>query len=153
MTIEVQKLLDNKTDKKVSLEEFQFEIACGKDVHTTKSNAEGKAAFQVTFGVDHIGQTYEFKVTEKNTGIKGMTYDKTAYTIKVQVQQNEDGTIKTVINGQTANKATVQFTNVYEELVTPPLGDNFKIILPIALMLLSILGVVAVVSFRKKRAA
>ncbi len=153
VTIEIQKVLDNKTNKKVSLEGFQFEIACGKDVHTTKSNAEGKAGFEVTFSAAHIGQSYEFKVSEKNTGIKGMTYDKTVYTIKVQVQQNEDGTIKTVINDQVADKAAVKFTNVYEELVTPPLGDDFKIILPIALMLLSILGIVTVITMRKKKAA
>ena len=131
----------------------EFEIACGKDVHTTKSNAEGKAGFEVTFSAAHIGQSYEFKVSEKNTGIKGMTYDKTVYTIKVQVQQNEDGTIKTVINDQVADKAAVKFTNVYEELVTPPLGDDFKIVLPIALMLLSILGIVTVITMRKKKAA
>ena len=153
VTIEIQKLLDNKTDKKVSLEGFQFEIACGKDVQTAKTDAEGKAGFEVTFSAAHIGQSYEFKVSEKNTGIKGMTYDKTVYTIKVQVQQNEDGTIKTVINGQTADKAAVQFTNVYEELVIPPLGDTFNILLPVALMLLSILGVVTVITMRKKKAA
>ena len=153
VTIEIQKLLDNKTDKKVSLEGFQFEIACGKDVQTAKTDAEGKAGFEVTFSAAHIGQSYEFKVSEKNTGIKGMTYDKTVYTIKVQVQQNEDGTIKTVINDQVADKAAVQFTNVYEELVIPPLGDTFNILLPVALMLLSILGVVTVITMRKKKAA
>ena len=153
VTVEIQKILDNKTDKKVSLEGFRFEIACGKDVQATASDAEGKAGFEVTFSAAHIGQSYEFKVSEKNTGIKGMTYDKTVYTIKVQVQQNEDGTIKTVINGQTADKAAVQFTNVYEELVTPATGDTFNVLLPVALMLLSVLGVVAVVAARKKRAA
>lgn len=48
---------------------------------------------------------------------------------------------------------TVQFTNIFEELVTPPTGDNFNLVLPIVLMLLSVLGVVAVVIFRRKRVA
>ncbi len=153
VTINVEKLLDNKTEKTVSLKDFEFQLVYGKDTYTAVSDAEGHASFTVTFDENHIGQTYEFKVSEKNTGIKGMTYDKTVHSITVQVQQNADGTIQTVINGQTADKATVKFTNVYEELETPPLGDSFNVILPIALMLLSILGVVAVVSFRKKKTA
>ena len=109
--------------------------------------------FEITFGTAHIGQTYEIKVREQNTGIKGMTYDKTVHTIKVQVLQNEDGTIKSLIDGQEATRIEVAFTNVYEELVTPPTGDNFNMILPLVLMLLSVLGVVLVISTRKKKAA
>ena len=153
VTINVQKVLDNKTDKTVSLAGFEFVIALGKNTYTAESDATGKTGFTVTFDESDIGKEYTFQVYEKNTGIKGMTYDKTVHTITVQVLQNADGSLWTKINGQMSEAAEVTFTNTYEELVTPPLGDEFNLILPIALMLLSVLGMVAVVTLRKKKAA
>lgn len=153
ITIGVQKLLDNRTDKEMSLAGFEFLITLGEQTYEAVSDEEGLTGFTVTFNQSDIGQTYAFQITEKNTGIKGMTYDKTVHTVTVEVLQNADGTLKTVIDGQETDVASVQFTNLYEKLVTPPTGDEFNMLLPIALMLLSILGVAAVLITRKKKVA
>ena len=153
ITVNVDKVLDNRTEKNVSLAGFQFELTLNKSTYVAESDASGKSGFTVTFDEGDVGKTYTFQIAEKNTGIKGMTYDKTVHTVTVQVLQNADGSLKTVINGQEAQSVALQFTNIYEELVTPPLGDNVNLILPLVLMVLSILGVAVILISRKRRTA
>lgn len=149
--IYIQKNVINKTEPGIGLKDFTFVMTHGDAAVEVKSDENGKAGFQVTFGADDIGKTFEFKVSEKKGNTAGMTYDTTVHTVTVKVSQNADGSLALTINDKAADSVNLTFTNTYEKPGTPVTGDNFPLMLVGALMLLSAAAIALLLSKGKKR--
>jgi len=149
--IYIQKKVNNKSEKGIGPDGFKFVLEFGDEELVDTSDKDGKAAFQITFGADDIGKTYEFKVYEKRGNTAGVTYDKTVYTVEVQVLQNPDGSIKTVINGKDTDAIALEFTNIYEKPVTPVTGDDFPIIALGSLLVISGAAMVVLMLTKKNK--
>ena len=149
--IYIQKKVVNKTENGIGLKDFTFVLEYGDSTYTDVSDAEGKAGFQITLGAKDIGQTYEFKVYEKRGNTAGVTYDNTVYTLKIKVEQNPDGSIKTIINEVDTNAVDLEFTNTYEKPETPVTGDDFPVIMLGSLLVISGAAIVVLMLTRKKK--
>ena len=152
VSIYIQKHVVNKTQPGIGLDGFTFvlEQESGTTDEVT-SNADGLTGFLATFIYEDIGKTYTFKIYEKKGSTAGVTYDKTVYTVTVKVEQNPDGSLKTVVNGVDTNAIKLEFTNTYEKPQTPVTGDNFPVIALGTLMVLSGVAVVALLLTKKKK--
>ena len=148
--IYIQKTVINKTEPGVALKDFIFVLSNGTNELEVKSDEAGKAGFQITFSADDIGNTYEFKVSEKKGSTAGMTYDTTVHTVTVKVGQNADGSLALTINGQQTNAIELGFTNTYEKPATPVTGDSFPVFLVSMVMLLSAAAAVLLLGKRRK---
>lgn len=149
--IYIQKKVVNKTESGIGLNDFTFVLEHGSATYTDVSDAEGKAGFQITLAAKDIGQTYEFKVYEKRGNTPGVTYDNTAYTVVIKVEQNPDGSIKTIINDQVTNGVALEFTNTYEKPETPVTGDDFPLIALGSLLLISGAALVVLMLTKKRK--
>ena len=106
--LEVNKIL---TGRQLQKDEFEFELKeDGKPdvLQTAKNDAQGKVQFQA-INYDKAGE-YHYTITEKNTGLGGVTYD--TKTIKVTVEVTDNG------KGQLVSKVTYEnndqtFNNTY----------------------------------------
>lgn len=149
--IYLQKNVINKTESDIGLDGFTFQLENGEQKITVKSDKNGKAGFQVTFGVEHVGKTFELKISEVKGKTAGMTYDTTVHTVKVKVLQNADGSLALTINDKAADEISLSFTNTYEKPATPVTGDNFPIFLVGAVLLLSAAAIVVLLIKGKKK--
>ena len=149
--IYIQKNVVNKTEPGIGLKDFTFVMTHGDAAVEVKSDENGKAGFQVTFGAEDIGKTFEFKVSEKKGNTAGMTYDTTVHTVTVKVSQNADGSLALTINDKATDSVSLTFTNTYEKPGTPVTGDNFPLMLVGMLMLLSAAAIALLLSKGKKR--
>lgn len=150
--INIQKKVKGTHAESIGLKDFEFVLAHGKDELHAFSDVNGMAGFVLTFSKDDIGQSFEFKVSEKAGLMNGMTYDPMVYTVVIHVGQNADGSIALRINGQTTNVVNLVFTNTYNPSTPPATGDRFPMALVCSMMLLSMVGAAAVVlSKRGKR--
>lgn len=88
---------------------------------TTDTEANNDTEFRfnnIKFDGDDVGNTYVYKLTEVNGGVKGMTYDNAEYTVQIAVievpAQGEDpATIKTEVTTVGQNGAPT-FVNTYD---------------------------------------
>ena len=84
----------------------------------TKKTVEITGSGEAEFGAISFSKagTYTYKVTEKNTGEKGYTYDTSSYEITYEVTRNAD---KFEVSGSISKDGTaadeIVFTNKYEE--------------------------------------
>ena len=151
ITIDVTKTVENKTQPGITAEGFEILLHEGNTQRgTVKTGATGKAGFQITYGLEDVGKTVTYKVTEKKGKVAGVTYDETVHTVKVTVAAKEDGSLYTVINDQEASSVAVSFKNIYEKPATPVTGDDFPVFLLGGLLLLSAAAFVAVLLTKKK---
>ena len=100
-------------------------------LQTVTNGADGSIAFEpLTYDQDDIGQEFVYTVSEVNTGVNGITYDETAYTVRVTVEDSEtsDGNLvvtPTVLNGSSVVEPAegellpaVTFENAFDGSVT-----------------------------------
>lgn len=85
---------------------------------TTKTNEDGKFAFDLTYEATDAGKTFYYVLREQNGGetIDGIFYDATEYHITVNVKDDGVGgsmAIVTIVKG-TDEVQTIQFENEYE---------------------------------------
>ena len=85
----------------------------------TTTNVAGVNGAETGFSFTNIpfetAGTYYFVVTETKGDLGGITYDSSKYEIKVEVEDNLDGTMTAkvvAVNGSATNK--VSFTNTYK---------------------------------------
>ena len=149
--IYIQKNVVNKTEPGVGLDGFTFQLQNGDQKLTVESDKNGKAGFQMTFSTEHIGQTYELKISEVKGKTAGMTYDTTVHTVKIKVSQNTDGSLAVAINDKAADEITLSFTNTYEKPATPVTGDSFPVILVGTLLAISAVGFVTMLLLKRKK--
>ncbi|MCD7885199.1 MAG: hypothetical protein LUI87_16090, partial [Lachnospiraceae bacterium] len=129
LTLTATKSLLASTASGVTLTADQFEfqvtgdrIAADKPV-TAKNDADGKVNFGPvdTYDETDIGKTYTYEVSEVIPATKeeGYTYDTVAYTVKVEVVDNGDGTLAADIKGiKASNNGYVnemEFENLYTD--------------------------------------
>lgn len=151
--LEIQKHLQINSGKGVGLDGFKFQVwHADQMLAELTSDTEGKAKLDLVAGTADIGNTYELKVIEVNTKVKGVTYSTVEHKVIVTVGQNDDGTIKVdlKLNGETVNALQMSFTNIYDKSVTPDTGDDFQLGLFIGLMATSAMGLAVLLLAKKK---
>lgn len=118
--ITAQKVLEGRT-----LEDRQFTFALNRvteagvflqEIQKVKNSADGAVAFDdIVYTQADMGKTYYYQISEAKDQNPGYAYDSSVYTVKVDVVDNNDGTLtaKKALqkNGQTALSAL--FTNSY----------------------------------------
>lgn len=106
ITLAGNKVLNGRTQK---AGEFTFELcdANGAVIATAANGENGYFAFPA-LSYDEVGE-YTYTVREKDTGVGRVTYDKTVYSVTVQVR-DEDGQLKADI---ILPASGLTFTNTY----------------------------------------
>ncbi|MBQ4116464.1 MAG: VWA domain-containing protein [Clostridia bacterium] len=112
-----EKELDSE-HKQLEADEFKFVLeavtANAPMPTTTEVTNTVTGAFRfgaITF--TKVG-TYEYKITEKDLGLKGYTYDTNSFTVKVTVTDEGNGVLKAEVDGLgTESAPTVKFVNKY----------------------------------------
>ncbi len=120
--------------KELEADEFEFSIEAVTEnapmpEHTTVKN-EATGVFQFdTITYKKVG-TYEYKITEKNLGKKGYTYDDKSYTVTVKVTDEGKGQLLADVEGVgTAQNPAIKFVNKYvPDAVDVELGANGELI-------------------------
>lgn len=145
--VDITKYLNNKTATKAPLNGFKFELLDveGKVRATTESDKDGKASFQISFTQEHIGKTFTYELSELDTNIQGITYDKTVYTFTVTVGVDTEGHLTATLtkDGQAVQKLDGAFNNTYDGPPPPPMtGDDTPLMLWAVLMILCACAVV-----------
>jgi pilin isopeptide linkage protein/LPXTG-motif cell wall-anchored protein len=132
---------------KLAGNDFEFTLSeNGEVIQTVKNDAKGNISFEeICYTLDDVG-THTYTVKEKAGKKSGMTYDQTEYTIKVEVTDNGDGTLK--VEADKTCKA-LNFTNVYEPPTTPKTGDSTNVMLHAFMLTSSLLALLFLL--RKKK--
>ncbi|MBQ8605220.1 MAG: VWA domain-containing protein [Clostridia bacterium] len=116
-TVNVKKVLENKTTETMGLDGFKFKLA-GDNIEdqTLITDTNGDAGFTLKYTVADNGKTYNYKLTEINTAIEGMTYDESEIEASVKITLTDDGKLETEITqgGEPVDAITATFNNVYE---------------------------------------
>ena len=144
-TPEVKKVLKGRDLKK---NEFTFKMV-GPDgkVYTAKNDADGNVVFdELEFGVDDIGETYTYTITEKKGDLKYVKYDDHEVTLTLTITDNGDGTLK--IKADYDGKTT--FTNKYKKPTPPKTGDTTQVLPYMLMFTAALLGLILV--FRRRKA-
>ena len=99
------------TGRTLGNKEFEFELKeDGVVLQTVKNKADGTIPFEaIEYTEDDIGE-HTYTITEKNTSLPGVTYDKMTVTYTVKVKDNRDGTLATTV---TEAPADTEFNNTY----------------------------------------
>jgi|GEM_PF-6178459 len=143
------------TGKTLEADMFSFIVtnADGQTVAAATNKADGTIAFG-EIGFEAAG-TYTYTVSEVEGSMKGITYDDTSYTIKVEVTDNGDGTLTATVSYP---DGSVVFNNTYKTgtTTTSPgstakTGDD-RVIWPwIVLLVISAMGVAGLILIRKRK--
>ena len=144
-TPEVKKVLKGRDLKK---NEFTFKMV-GPDgkVYTAKNDADGNVVFdELEFGVDDIGETYTYTITEKKGDLKYVKYDDHEVTLTLTITDNGDGTLK-IKADYDGNKT---FTNKYKKPTPPKTGDTTQVLPYMLMFTAALLGLILV--FRRRKA-
>lgn len=141
--------------------EFVFELLddTGKNLQKTTNEADGSFRFE-KLSFDKEG-TYTYILREQENGVKGITYDRKYYLVKVSVK-NQDGRLNAELRYSKGEKEQVEkaeFYNKYEDIESlddgNPLGvatgDNVNPLLLKIIMLMALFSTVITVLFRKKK--
>jgi len=114
-------LAGTKKLKGKTLEAGMFSFIVAEKDGSTAATATNKADGTIIFG--EIGYTapgtYEYTVSEVSGNASGITYDKTTYTVTVEVTDNGDGTLKATVSYPAGG---VVFNNQYS--ATKPTGTT-----------------------------
>lgn len=151
--INVQKVLENKSDREMGLDGFDFALTGEDGTVNAKTDANGKAGFKLTFTANDIGKTFTYKLSEVKGNVKGMIYSEEVVDIKLYVTVNADGVIEVIYNDGTAPVTAVEteFTNIYEgDPDIPVTGDTSKPCLWFAFLLVGSVALVATVLYGKR---
>ncbi len=155
VSINVQKILQNKTDKEMGLDGFDFKLVGeGKELNA-KSDKDGKAGFNLVYTSNDIGKTFTYTVTEIKGDVKGMVYSDAEIKVTVLITVDENGILKAeyTVDDKDVEVPVVEFTNVYEgDPDIPKTGDTTNVWLWFALMFVSGASlVIALVAGRNKK--
>ncbi len=113
--INVDKTVDNRTQEAVSEQGFAFLLyENGTLLDTKYTDANGKAQFKLQFNKVNVGNTYTYKVIERNDAVSGFTYSTKEYTYVVSVEYDADYNVIATVEGVATTDLDAQFTNIYE---------------------------------------
>lgn len=154
-SVEVQKVLVNKSEETVGLNGFVFQLECDGQKQTLTTGADGKVKFDLSFDATDIGKTYTYKLSEVKGDKAHMTYDAAVYEVKVTVSQAPNtGELELAVSR--TGTGAFQFTNTYEPPVAdeddpPKTGDESHIGRWTLMMAVSAVGVLTVLVLGKKK--
>ncbi len=149
-----KELTDNMFGFNLNIADSSFNAG---DLLETVKNIDGKFSFTLEYGVEDIGNTYYYVVSEENRGknIDNIAYSNNEYHITVLVYDDNNGNVatKTVITLGEKEVSALDFVNVYDELPPPPpdspkTGDYFNLTMWLAVLFVS--GGIGTLVIRKK---
>ncbi len=169
--VNIAKKVENKGTESITPENFEFmlEKIGTDDKFTVKSDADGLAKFVLNFTEKDIGQTYNYKLTEVNTGVENVKYSTAEYAISISISLNDDyQLVATVIQDELpVDVISAEFINEYDYTpttpepstpTTPPVpstspntGAHSNIYLLLALFFVSSTGLMFTILYCKKR--
>lgn len=135
------------TGKTLKDGDFTFGLYLDGKQIDTDTNANGSFTLTDTYDATELGE-YTYTVSEINDGAANITYDKTVYTVKVTVYDDEKGGIG--VDYKLVDAEKLSFENVYTPPATPQTGDSFNAITFISLMVMSSFGLAAVMICKKR---
>ena len=134
--------------------EFSFLLtdAEGKEI-TVTNDAEGNVAFNLTFTEAGI---YTYTMREAIGNAEYIDYDETAYEVVIAVVDNGNGALviaSITVNGETAETDNLEivFHNRYTALEPPKTGDETKVAVYMAMILISVTALAVLVIGKKKQ--
>ena len=162
-----------KGDKPLKDDKFVFEFkaignTAGLAQNPMPSGSDGqvkrvtlKAGEEYEFGemIFTVPGTYNYVTTEVNDHLVGYTYDTTAYTVTYIVEQDGDSLKATRLfrkDGKDVSIATFEFNNTYKTPVpetSPRAGDDGHLVLWLCILISSLLALIAMLWFGKRRCA
>lgn len=74
--------------------QFTFQLSdaeTGTVLQSATNAADGSVTFALGYGAADAGKTFTYKVSERNDGQAGVTYDGSSYTVKVEVTDDGEG--------------------------------------------------------------
>jgi len=104
-------------------EQFTFELNSVTDtgqliskIQSAKNDSDGLVTFNnINYTQSDMGKTYYYTISETQEGSSGYAYDSSVYTFKVEIVDNNDGTLtanKTILKGSDTVLSAL-FTNSY----------------------------------------
>lgn len=156
LQLEALKLIEIKGNVDHGVDGFSFELLDSADnvLHTAVSDDEGRVLFApLSYGIADAGKTFTYKLREVAGEDFYMEYSEQTYTLSVSVSWDESdpGTLTVNAAWTDLNPGDAQptFTNIYK-LYIPSSGDDTPLILWAALSVLSLTGMLVLISRRKR---
>lgn len=163
--IRVKKTVENTGSESIGPEGFTFvlENTDTGEKSRVESDEDGRADFRLIFTKSDVGQTYYYRLYEKDDGRDGVTYSDKEYRLKIRVLEDESGQVTAKLYSGESEKDsfTAEFVNQYRsedeiKAVSPGdegadesrptggtrTGDEGDPLLWIALIFLSVVGLV-----------
>jgi pilin isopeptide linkage protein/LPXTG-motif cell wall-anchored protein len=135
--------------------EFAFGLYDEKGalIETVTNDVSGVFTFsKLSFrGSENETANYTYTIKEISGSDSSITYDKAVYTVVVTLMDNGQGCVELSYTVNGVENGKLVFNNVYTELETPETGDEFPVMLMVALMLMSATGLALVLVLLKRR--
>ncbi len=116
--VTVIKTITNTGNGTIGPENFEFVLQSANtdESQLAKSDENGLAEFNLAFTADDIGKSFSYKLYEKNTGIKDVTYSDVVYDVQISISLGIDGKLLPTIrcNGDIVSEITAEFENIYQ---------------------------------------
>ena len=93
--------------------QFTFQLSdaeTGTVLQSATNAADGSVTFALGYGAADAGKTFTYKVSERNDGQAGVTYDGSSYTVKVEVTDDGEGRL----SAKASTDDYLVFTNRYD---------------------------------------
>lgn len=93
--------------------QFTFQLSdaeTGTVLQSATNAADGSVTFALGYGAADAGKTFTYKVSERNDGQAGVTYDGSSYTVKVEVTDDGEGHL----SAKASTDDYLVFTNRYD---------------------------------------
>lgn len=93
--------------------QFTFQLSdaeTGTVLQSATNAADGSVTFALGYGAADTGKTFTYKVSERNDGQAGVTYDGSSYTVKVEVTDDGEGHL----SAKASTDDYLVFTNRYD---------------------------------------
>ena len=108
--------------------EFELKDADGKVIEIVKNDEKGAISFsKLSYTEKDAGKTFTYTVNEKlPSEADTYVYDKTVYTVTVNVEDNRDGTLKltTKVNGEDYTETAMKFINDTTKVTISKVDDT-----------------------------
>ena len=108
--------------------EFELKDADGKVIETVKNDEKGAISFsKLSYTEKDAGKTFTYTVNEKlPSEADTYVYDKTVYTVTVNVEDNRDGTLKLTskVNGEDYTETAMKFINDTTKVTISKVDDT-----------------------------
>ena len=127
LQLKAQKSMKAESEK-LGTFEFELKDADGTVIETVKNDEKGVISFsKLSYTEKDAGRTFTYTVNEKiPSEADSYIYDKTVYTVTVNVEDNRDGTLKltTKVNGKDYTETAMKFVNDSTKVTITKVNDT-----------------------------